>query len=329
MENKSHALAAGVFVLLVTALLFGMVAWLTRDKEDFRIYEISTREALTGLQPQAAVRYRGIAVGKVTSISFDPELKGNALVRLRVAANAPVSSATYATLNFQGITGQSFIQLDDTGASAEPLAPPPDGLPHIPLKPNLLSNLSDQGTEILQKAEDATDKINALLAAENQRALMGAITQLERLVANLNTTVVKHVDPALAGFPRLVQESEKTLLGVQDAVTALQGVAQGAGRDFGQAARSVERVTERIQGKDGLLDSADQAGQALVDMASNVNNQTLPRLNRAADSVTKTARGLGHAARGLGDNPSALLLGIGAIEPGPGESGYRYKDGKP
>ena len=96
-----------------------------------------------------------------------------------------------------------------------------------------------------------------------------------------------------------------------------------------EAARSVERVTERIQGKDGLLDSADQAGQALVDMASNVNNQTLPRLNRAADSVTKTARGLGHAARGLGDNPSALLLGIGPIEPGPGESGYRYKDGKP
>nr|HMS07583.1 hypothetical protein [Burkholderiaceae bacterium] len=138
-----------------------------------------------------------------------------------------------------------------------------------------------------------------------------------------------HVDPALAGFPRLVQESEKTLLGVQNAVAALQGVAQGAGRDFGQAARSVERVTERIQGKDGLLDSADQAGQALVDMASNVNNQTLPRLNRAADSVTKTARGLGHAARGLGDNPSALLLGIGAIEPGPGESGYRYKDEKP
>jgi phospholipid/cholesterol/gamma-HCH transport system substrate-binding protein len=31
MENKSHALAAGAFVLLVTALLLALTVWLTRD----------------------------------------------------------------------------------------------------------------------------------------------------------------------------------------------------------------------------------------------------------------------------------------------------------
>ena len=29
MENKSHALAAGMFVLVVTALLVALAAWLT------------------------------------------------------------------------------------------------------------------------------------------------------------------------------------------------------------------------------------------------------------------------------------------------------------
>jgi phospholipid/cholesterol/gamma-HCH transport system substrate-binding protein len=31
MENKSHAIAAGSFVLLLVALLISMAAWLTRD----------------------------------------------------------------------------------------------------------------------------------------------------------------------------------------------------------------------------------------------------------------------------------------------------------
>ena len=31
MENKAHAMAAGIFVVLVTALLVGLAAWLTRD----------------------------------------------------------------------------------------------------------------------------------------------------------------------------------------------------------------------------------------------------------------------------------------------------------
>ena len=31
MENKSHALAAGIFVIAVAALLAGLGMWLTRD----------------------------------------------------------------------------------------------------------------------------------------------------------------------------------------------------------------------------------------------------------------------------------------------------------
>ncbi len=53
MENKAHALAAGIFVVVVTALLLVLAAWLTRDTGARDIYEISTRETVTGLQEQA------------------------------------------------------------------------------------------------------------------------------------------------------------------------------------------------------------------------------------------------------------------------------------
>ena len=56
MQNKAHALAAGIFVLALTGLLLLLGAWLTRDSGQRHLYEISTREAVTGLQEQAPVR---------------------------------------------------------------------------------------------------------------------------------------------------------------------------------------------------------------------------------------------------------------------------------
>lgn len=59
MENKSHALAAGLFVVLLTALVIFLSLWMGRDNTNYIRYELSTRETVSGLQPQAAVRYKG------------------------------------------------------------------------------------------------------------------------------------------------------------------------------------------------------------------------------------------------------------------------------
>ena len=84
MENKSHALAAGIFVLAVAAMLAGLAIWLTRDNTSYQHYELTSKDGVTGLQPQAAVRYKGVAVGKVTRIGFDPQIPGNVLIRIAV-----------------------------------------------------------------------------------------------------------------------------------------------------------------------------------------------------------------------------------------------------
>ena len=101
MENKAHALAAGAFVLFVASLLVGLAMLLTRDTGVRHLYEMTTREAVSGLQPQAAVRYRGIAVGKVIFIGFDPQLTGNVLVRFTVEDGTPMTKSTFATLGFR------------------------------------------------------------------------------------------------------------------------------------------------------------------------------------------------------------------------------------
>ena len=71
MENKAHAMVAGAFVLVVSALLAALAVWLMRDTTQRDMYEMSTSEIVSGLQPQAVVRFRGVPVGKVELIGFD------------------------------------------------------------------------------------------------------------------------------------------------------------------------------------------------------------------------------------------------------------------
>mgnify|MGYP001028198459 CR=1 FL=1 len=118
MENKSHALAAGLFVLLASCLVAGLAMWLTRDNGDYVAYELTTSDGVSGLQPQAAVRYKGVAVGKVTHIGFDPELSGNVLIRISVAVDAPITPTTFATLGYQGVTGLARRRILDLALEA-------------------------------------------------------------------------------------------------------------------------------------------------------------------------------------------------------------------
>src|SRR6187551_243476 len=186
MENKAHALAAGIFVVVISMLLLALASWLTRDTGRRDIYEISTHEAVTGLQPQAPVRYRGVDVGKVETIGFDSKAQGNVLLRLEVDSSAPITSETFATLGFQGVTGLSFVQLDDSGKQAPRLAPNPEAPPRIPLRPGLLAKLQDKGEKILDQVEQVSIKLNQVLADPNQKRLAAALDNVGEAAASVS-----------------------------------------------------------------------------------------------------------------------------------------------
>ena len=178
MENKAHALAAGIFVMAVTVLLIALAAWLTRESGVRHVYEITTRESITGLQEQAPVRYRGVDVGKVSSIGFDPKVQGNVLVQLEIAEEAPITRETFAALSFQGVTGLAFVQLDDSGKPSPRLPPDDDNPPRIPLKPGLVSKLVERGEVILEQVEETTKRMSQLLGEANQKRFASTLEKV-------------------------------------------------------------------------------------------------------------------------------------------------------
>lgn len=315
MENKSHAIGAGAFVLLVAALLVALAAWLTRDTGEHRLYEISSREGVTGLQRQAGVRYKGVTVGRVQLIALDRETTGNVMVRIAVDDTAPITHSTFATLGFQGVTGLAFIQLDDSGQSQEALITTDDKPARIPMRPSLLSRLSDQGAGLLTQLEEVSGRVNQLLAPTNQKKLMDSIGSMGQAAASISQ-LSQHADQA--NLPALAQDATVTLRSLRATSDRL---AQSAD-SVRISADEFKGMSARMNEPGGTLDKIAQGTDALLVTGQTLNATLVPRLNRTVDDTARTVRHIGRAVESVNDNPQSLILGNGVAMPGPGEPGF-------
>ena len=313
MENKSHALAAGAFVLLIGALLVAMAAWLSRDTTERRLFEISSAESVTGLQAQAGVRYKGVLVGRVTQVALDPVKRGNVLLQIAVNESVPVTRSTFSSLGFQGVTGLAFVQLEDQGEDPTPLTASDGTLPRIPMRAGMVSRLTDQGSHLLTQLEQASVQVNGLLAPDNQKLLMQTVAQLGQAAVNLST-LTQHADQVL------VTTAEQTRVTLQSVRESAERLSE-SGMTVRNSAAEFQRMSRRMNEPGGTLDQVAQGTETLASTARQLNSQVLPRLGRATDDAGRAARQVGRVAESVGSNPQTLFWGR-TQPPGPGESGF-------
>ena len=239
MENKSHALMAGLFTLLLGVALVAAALWLGRDTEVRREYELVTRGSVSGLAPQSDVRYRGLEVGKVESLSFDPKVTGQILIRIGVDPGTPVTESTFAQLGYQGVTGLGYIQLDDDAKGASPLLAENSGH-RIPLRPGLLDKLSDGGQAIITDLQVTITRLNDVLGPTNQKALTDALVSLSQAAVRINE-VAGQMTPTLQRLPGTVDSAHTTLNSIGTVATDYSGLAK------------------RLQAEDGLIANLNES----------------------------------------------------------------------
>jgi phospholipid/cholesterol/gamma-HCH transport system substrate-binding protein len=317
MENKSHALAAGGFVLLLCAALAALAVWLTRDERSLVSYELAGAVNVSGLQAQSSVRFQGVPIGKVTRIQLDPKQRGQVLVSITVDESAPISSRSFAALGYQGVTGLAYVQLDDEipapgQATTAPTALPPGS--RITLKPSLMSKLSDRGEHLLAQLEQSTERVNQLLSERNQQTLISSVSQIGQAAAELQQLSTQ----TRLNLPPLVKDSRDTLELIKVASQRVGDSADAARK----SAQAFQRFSERMNGPGGTLDRINQSTEVLIATGQALRINTLPRVDEAVQNAANTTQQLGTLAQTLSDNPQALLLGKPSTPPGPGEAGF-------
>ncbi|MBI1772863.1 MAG: MCE family protein [Burkholderiales bacterium] len=248
MENRSHALMAGFFTIALLTLTTVLAIWLGRDKIKRVPYDVVTSNAVSGLNLQAAVRYKGIKVGNVTDIDFDDKNPGQIILRLEIIPDAPVTSSTYATLGYQGVTGIAFVQLDDEGTSKQLLVADnkSEVVPRIPMRPGMMQNLEKRGQAILVQTEALTRRLNTMLDPANQRTLSSNVGKLSN---NLNqlTTSLQAEDGPLARFSLVMDNVGNSLtLDTLPKVQSVAGEARASLRSFGRLSDSLKERPQSL-----------------------------------------------------------------------------------
>jgi phospholipid/cholesterol/gamma-HCH transport system substrate-binding protein len=314
MENRSHALMTGFFTitLLIAAVLAGI--WFNRDRVERVPYLIATTQSIPGLNPQALVRYRGLEVGKVDDIGFDTKRAGQILVHLAIDPEAPVTSTTYATLGYQGVTGIAFIQLDDDTSGSPLLKTSKERVAMIPLRPGFLDQLEKRGMVILQKAESITTNLDKLMSEKNQAKMMGAVDSIGK-AADAYGKIPEKLDPVLERLPELTAKMEKSMASFDTAAASTTRMTN----DF-------DKIALELQSPNGPLarlnNTVDRLGTSFEAVTSDLELQTLPHLTAMTDEARTSLRAVRKTANTFSERPQSILFGGPGNEPGPGEAGF-------
>lgn len=309
MENKAHALLAGLFVLgLGTAILLALF-WLGGSHEVMHRYIVVTTQNVSGLNPQAQVKYRGIRVGKVDEIRIDPETPENILIHISVREDVPLTQDTVAKLSYQGITGLAHILLQERDPAPSPrLAVDDEHPPRITMIPSLIEELGESGQGLMLKANQLLGSANALLDEQNRRQFGRTLNNLAALSEELRPTVGQ-LNATLQQVRRLLSDEHVAQLG-----TAIRET----GPLLTEGRQTLHRLQSAVDRVDALIGDASGDGAAAL----------MPRLNELVGEVAGTARQLNRVLRTLEETPQSLVFGAPPLPPGPGEPGFAGTGGQ-
>jgi phospholipid/cholesterol/gamma-HCH transport system substrate-binding protein len=302
MGRENHALMTGLFLIALVTASIAVIFWIGAMNQERNHYVISTQASVSGLNPESTVFYRGIAVGKVLEIGFDPSDSGTILVPIEIDKSIVLSKGVYATLRLKGVTGLTQIQLEDSGKIQEELVPGDDPALRIPLVPSLTDRLMDTGEELLHKAEHLMARLSVLLSDENEKNIGDILTNLKTL-SNKLVGLQKSVDKAVSGIPDLTTDARKTLANINALTHDLQGLS-----------REVQNLSLKAG---SLVDSGTKSGDDLA-------QSTLPKVNKLLTELQATTQQIKRVATMLENDPQELLLGP-KQDRGPGETGYKER----
>ncbi|MEL3892629.1 MlaD family protein [Ferrovibrio sp. MS7] len=329
METRAHHLLIGSFLLLFLLGILGFALWLAKTQLDREIarYNIFFTGSVAGLGQGGDVRFNGIKIGNVSQISIDREDTSKVRVTINVAADTPIRADSVASLELQGITGVSFVQIN-SGTKAAELLPArySEDVSELPVIRSRNSSIA----ELFEAAPDLVNRAARIMSdqnIDNIGGIIGDIRQLTITLASRQETLTRAID----GFDRTSADIAIAARAARDVAEQFGGIVKEANSTLVAARNTLEATTKLIEGdatatvKDAQVAVQDIRGamQQLDAVLSTVNEMVAE--NRAPiNAITTDGFGefrrfiaearilvgsLARVAQRLEDDPSAVLFG--------------------
>ncbi|TAN05984.1 MAG: MCE family protein [Rhodanobacteraceae bacterium] len=300
MENRAHAIVAVAFLLVFSLGAVVVYYWLANRQHEPLAYTIVTTESVGGLSPESEVRFKGLLVGHVDSIGFDPRDRARVVIRLRLRADTYVTQATYAEVAPQGLAGGSVLELKLGPGSRAPLATSSVRPARIPMRAGVLGLLVSDAPAVLQDLKRVLQSANEVLDQANRRHLAASLAQIDAATRRL-TAIEARLPALIDGVQRSVAQSH-----------ALLADSDRLAREAQTPVRNAATLEASVQ---ALAASSRQLSERL-------NRQSVPEFNALSESLQRTSRQLDQLLRELRARPQSVIFGPAQPPPGPGEPGF-------
>lgn len=276
MSNNSNPnyFRLGIFVLaaigalLAVILIFGSGQFF---KKSFMV-ETYVKQSVTGLDPGAAVRFRGVKIGQVTMIALSGDLyekevpmiqkQEYVVVRMQIYGDALershlesfIKDNLRARIRSMGITGVNYVELDFYPKSDQNFTLNYSWEPAYPVVPSM----PNQADEIISGIQKFISTVNGLDVEGTQKkfdTLLGNLNQLMAGDGKNNAGLINSVQDLNVLLDRIAKVTDKdqlnilmrelvaTMVSLRQSVTSVQGDTTATLENLRQASEQLNEFT--------------------------------------------------------------------------------------
>jgi phospholipid/cholesterol/gamma-HCH transport system substrate-binding protein len=275
-ENRAR-IAFGLLILVGTVTGF---IWYYVVAGRYTTFEVRTGDPVSGLMADAPVEFHGVPVGTVKQVDLvDPH---SVKLLLSVRRDAPITTATVATITTRGLAargfmGYAYVALEDVGTDSRPLTPQPGSrFPVISAAPSRSLTMDARVDAATHDVQELTDLLHSVLDRNTVASLKESLDELQALMRTL-TAHSKKLDAIIEN-------------------------AQAASTNAAAASRRIKP----------LLESSQEAVEAMQTEVLPEADQTLAKLHELSNSLNEITAEIER-------DPSVLVRGRKPPPPGPGE----------
>ena len=292
METKANYVAVGAFVLACVVGLVVTILWLAgaQYSQEYAYYQAYFKGPVTGLGEGTVTRYNGIDVGRITTLEFDPTDPQRVIVTMQVQPNLNIRNDSTASIESQGLTGGTYVEISGGTAGAPLLVAQGDQrYPVIRTSQSTFAQLEQTAPQVVAKLNVAASRLNDLLNDDNRRAIAHVLANLDetteviaRRSADIDATIA-NANKTMANLDQASQDIKPTLAHLDVTV-----------QKYGKVADDADAF---ING-DGLAQLSDLIGEArrLVGSLDQFSDQ----LNRQPTKLLFGDRRKGYEPKGNG-----------------------------
>jgi phospholipid/cholesterol/gamma-HCH transport system substrate-binding protein len=304
METRANYVAVGAFVLLVMAgMLLGFL-WVARVqfKTEFKHYQTNVSGSVSGLSTGAPVRLNGIDIGHVSGINLDPANPELVTLLLEVRHGIEIHSDAIASVESQGLTGVSYVEISGGTLASPPLkAAPGERYPTITSRQSSLQEVFANAPEVLAHLLIIAQRVEAVLDDKNR-------TALAEILANLRDTTgtIAHRDKDIDG---VIGDAHDTMHNLAKASVMADALVADLKRASGKTDRLVDSADTTFHQATKLANDLDATVRAVRPGLEQLSTTDAARLDQLLVKANDLAASLNRLSHGLERNPREILFG--------------------